>query len=201
MNGLLMMDGNVASQRRGGAFAQAMEDEVAKANPGFAALVARFGGGDVRRRGNVVDALRFGALSVVVAGLLTFGCGTYATLHLAAPSNALSGTPFTITVSATIGTSPDKVINSPVRFTSSDSAAILPPIYYFNANDAGSHTFTNGVTLMTVGSQSITATVVGAPGLTATANVTVSATSVAAEFKANTPQSERGVAALSELLK
>jgi hypothetical protein len=178
----------------GGAFPQVMEDEVAKANPGFAALVARFTGksarlgrANARRRGNVWDALRLSALSAAVAGLLTFGCGTYATLHLAAPSNALTGTPFTITVSAMIGTSPDKVINSPVRFTSSDSAAIVPPIYYFNANDAGSHTFTNGVTLMTAGSQSITATVVGAPGLTATANVTVSATSAAAQFKASAP--------------
>ena len=177
----------------GGAFPQVMEDEVAKANPGFAALVARFTGKSARfgranaSRGDVWDALRLSAWSAAVAGLLTFGCGTYATLHLAAPSNALTGTPFTITVSAMIGTSPDKVINSPVRFTSSDSAAILPPIYYFNANDAGSHTFPNGVTLMTAGSQSITATVVGAPGLTATANVTVSATSAAAQFKASAP--------------
>jgi hypothetical protein len=195
MNGLLMIDGSVCNHRPDGASPQVMEDEVAKANPGFSALVARFpwrstglGGGDIRRRRNVLDPLRLCALSAAVAGLLTFSCcGTYATLHLAAPSSAVEGSPFTITVSATIGTSPDKIINSPVRFSSSDSAAILPPVYYFNANDAGSHTFTDGVTLMTAGSQSITATVIGASGLTATANVTVSATSAAAQFKASAP--------------
>jgi hypothetical protein len=153
---------------------------MAKANPGFSALVARFPGRTARlgrsntRPGHGLAALRLCAFSAAVAGLLTFGCGTYATLQLAAPSTALTGAPFTITVSATIGTSPDRVINSPVRFTSSDRAAILPPVYYFNANDAGSHTFINGVTLRTAGNQSITATVFGASGLTATANVTVS---------------------------
>lgn len=153
---------------------------MAKVNPGFAALVARFPGKaahlgrDNTRPGPLLATLRLCAFSAAVAGLLTFGCGTYATLHLAAPASAVTGSAFTITVSATIGTSPDKVINSPIRFTSSDPAAVLPPPYYFfTANDAGSHTFTNGVTLMTAGSQSITVTVIGAPGLTATANVTV----------------------------
>jgi hypothetical protein len=164
---------------------------VAKANPGFSALVARFpprstglGGGNAPRRGNILQRLRLCALSAAAAGLLTISCGTYATLHLTAPSNALIGTPFTITVSATIGTSPDNVINSPVHFSSSDSSATLPPVYYFNANDAGSHTFINGVTLRTAGNQSITATVFGASGLTATANVIVSATTSAAQFSA-----------------
>ncbi len=167
-----------------------MEDEVVQVNSGFAALGARFPGDAHLRRGNapqwsVLAALRLCAFGA--AGLLTFGCGTYATLHLAAPSSAVTGSAFTITVSATIGTSPDKVINSPIRFTSSDPAAVLPPLYYFIANDAGSHTFTNGVTLMTAGSQSVTATIIGSPGLTATANVTVSATTTAMQFKVEVP--------------
>jgi hypothetical protein len=86
-----------------------------------------------------------------------------------------------------VGGSRDTIINSPIRFTSSDSAAVLPPIYYFNANDAGSHTFTNGVILTTAGSQSITATAVGASGLNGTANVTVSATTTATQFRASAP--------------
>ena len=107
-------------------------------------------------------------------GLLTFGCGTHATLVVTAPSSAVSASaPFTITVTAMVGGRRDTIINSPIRFSSSDNAAILPAVYYFTANDAGSHTFTNGVTLGTPGSQTITATVIGAPGLNGTANVTV----------------------------
>jgi hypothetical protein len=115
-------------------------------------------------------------LGALVAGLATFGCGTYATLQISAPSSAIAGSAFTITVTAMVGENRDTIINSPVKFTSSDPAAILPPIYNFNASDAGSHTFTNAVTLMTVGNQSITATVIGAAGLTGSAKVTVSAT-------------------------
>jgi hypothetical protein len=88
-----------------------------------------------------------------------------------------------------VGGNRDTIINSPVKFTSSDPAAILPPIYNFNASDAGSHTFTNGVTLMTVGNQSITATVIGAAGLTGSAKVTVSATAAAAQSQ----NRERGI--------
>ena len=118
--------------------------------------------------------LRLWALSAIVT--LTFSCGTQATLYISAPLSATSGVPFTVTVTAMIGGSRDRIINSVVRFTSSDSAAILPDRYEFTPNDAGSHTFTNGVTLMTAGSQTVTATIIDASALTATANVTVSTT-------------------------
>ena len=115
-------------------------------------------------------------MSALVAALATFGCATqHATLDITAPSTAVAGSPVTVTVTAMIGGNRDTIINSPIKFTSSDPAAILPPIYYFNANDAGSHTFTNGVTLMTAGRQSIAASVVGAAGLNGRANVTVTA--------------------------
>ena len=45
-----------------------------------------------------------------------------------------------------------------VKFSSSDTNAALPANYTFTAANAGTHTFTNGVTLKTVGTQSITAT-------------------------------------------
>ncbi len=45
-----------------------------------------------------------------------------------------------------------------IKFTSSDTKAGLPPNYTFTVASAGNHTFTNGVTLNTVGTQSITAT-------------------------------------------
>jgi len=114
---------------------------------------------------------------------VTFGCGTSATLDITAPSSAVAGSPFTITVTAMVGKSRDTIINSPIHFTSSDSAAVLPGVYYFTANDAGSHTFTNGVTLMTAGNQSITATVIGAPGLNGTTNVAVSAATALAQSR------------------
>ena len=140
----------------------------------FVRLIEKFSGRSAgRASGNTIAALGPWILSAVMAGLV--GCGSPATLHVAAPSSAVAGSPFTITVSATVGTKPDTVINSPTKFTSSDSNAVLPGIYYFVASDAGSHTFTNGVTLNTPGNQSITATVIGAPGLNATAHVTVTA--------------------------
>ena len=108
-----------------------------------------------------------------------FGCGAYA-LEISVPPTTISVSPFTITVTTMVGGNRDKIINSPIKFTSSDPTAVLPPIYYFNANDAGSHTFT-GVTWTTPGSQSITATVIGASGLNGTTNVRVSAASIATQ--------------------
>jgi len=45
-----------------------------------------------------------------------------------------------------------------VHFSSSDGQAVLPANYTFSASDAGTHSFTNGVTLKTAGTQSITGT-------------------------------------------
>lgn len=142
-----------------------------------------------------VAALSIRALSAAAAGLMTVGCGTHAILNITAPSSTVAGSPFTITVTAMVGASRDTIINSPVHFTSSDKAAVLPADYYFTPNDAGSHTFTNGVTLRTAGSQTITGTVIGAPGINGTASVTVSAANAmrfnvsapSRSFRSNTP--------------
>jgi hypothetical protein len=157
---------------------------VSNAKAGFVCVNASFSGAS-RRLGvrNVARALRLWAWGAAVAGFVTFGCGTPAILVINAPSSAVAGSPFTITVIAMVGGSRDTIINSPIHFTSSDSAAVLPGDYDFTANDAGSHTFTNGVTLMTVGNQSITATVIGAPGLNGTTNVTVSAATALAQSR------------------
>ena len=45
-----------------------------------------------------------------------------------------------------------------VSFTSTDASAVLPHDYTFAAADQGVHTFTNGVTLKTAGTQTITVT-------------------------------------------
>jgi hypothetical protein len=123
-----------------------------------------------------------------VATLLSFGCGTHAILNITAPANAVAGSPFTITVTAMVGQGRDTVINSSIVFTSSDSKATLPPRYYFTATDAGSHTFPNGVTLVTPGKQSITATVIGAPGIDGTTSVTVSPATTAMRLKISVPR-------------
>jgi hypothetical protein len=148
---------------------------------GFVRLEARSSHTSVRcGLGSVLAALRPWALSAAVAGLATFGCGTpHATLDIGVPSSAIASSPFTVTVTAMVGGSRDTVINSSIHFTSSDSAAVLPADYYFTATDAGSHAYTNGVTLMTAGSQTITATEIGVPGLHGTAYITVSAPTVA----------------------
>ena len=119
-------------------------------------------------------ALRLAMLIAAGAGFAMVSCGTAATLHITAPSSTVAGSPFTVTVAATIGARPDTVINSRIHFTSSDSAATLPGDYYYTPADAGSHTFPNGVILRSTGSQSITVFVVDASGLTATATVSVS---------------------------
>ena len=56
-----------------------------------------------------------------------------------------------------------------VHFTSTDTntGTVLPADYSFTAADAGAHTFTNGVTLATAGSQTVTVTDTNDSALTA----------------------------------
>lgn len=159
-------------------------DKVRRTSAGFGRSVARLSIKSARRGPRKRRAaLRLWALSVIVAAFAPFGCGAPATLQISAPSNVVAGTPFAVTLTAIVGGSRDTVINSAIHFTSSDRAAVLPPDYYFTANDAGSHTFTNGVILKTPGNQSITATTIGAPGLNGTANILVSAPATAMQFQ------------------
>jgi hypothetical protein len=103
------------------------------------------------------------------------GCATlHAVLDFTAPSTATAGSPFTVTVTATIDGKRDTIINSYISFTSSDPAAVLPSQYRFTPADAGSHTWTNGLILMTPGNQTISATIYDATGINGTAKVTVS---------------------------
>jgi hypothetical protein len=115
-------------------------------------------------------------LLLAAFGLMTFGCyEPTANLVISAPASAVSGTPFTVIVSAKVNGTPDTIFDSLVHFTSSDSAAVTPNYYQFTEADAGSHTFTNGVTFNTPGNQTVTATSTMTSYLSATANVTVSA--------------------------
>ena len=62
-----------------------------------------------------------------------------------------------------------------VHFTSTDPAAVLPANYTFTAADAGTHTFTGGVTLKTAGSRTVTATDTTDSSITGSQTVTVNA--------------------------
>lgn len=118
--------------------------------------------------------VRLYALIAALAAMSTSGCGTaHATLDFIAPSAATAGTPFTVTVNVLSQGKPDTVINSPIHFTSSDPAAVLPPDYYFAPADAGSHTWTNGFTLSTPGKQTISGAIFDATGINGSATLTV----------------------------
>src|SRR5205807_685433 len=80
-------------------------------------------------------------------------------LLIIAPDTVVSGMAFDVTV--TVQDAFNNTVTTylgTVQFTSTDNdpAVILPPDYPFTSNDAGMHTFVGGVTLITVGSQTIT---------------------------------------------
>jgi hypothetical protein len=111
-----------------------------------------------------------GAISVMAA--VSPGLATH--FSISAPASATAGSPFSITVTAL-----DSFNNScplyagTAHFTSTDGAAVLPTDYTFTAGDAGVHTFTNGVTLKTAGTKSVTVTDTAASSITGSASVTV----------------------------
>jgi hypothetical protein len=154
-----------------------VEDRLSNNDAGFLRFYERFSGRSARLGlGNTRGARLLWALSAAMALFVAFGCGSpVATLEISAPSSVIAGSPFTVTVTAMVEGRRDTIFNSPIRFSSSDSAAVLPADYVFTAADAGSHIFTNGVTFMSVGGQSIRAADTIASSITATANVTVTA--------------------------
>lgn len=130
-----------------------------------------------RRLGSGIapSSVRLCVLTTAIALSMTFGCGTpHAILDFSAPSTATAASPFTVTVTVTVGGTRDTIINSVISFTSSDPAAVLPAPYHFTPGDAGSHTWTNGFALMTPGNQTISASIFDASGINGTASVTVS---------------------------
>jgi hypothetical protein len=124
------------------------------------------------------NSARFGllrALSVAMAGLVSFSCGSsHAILEISVPAAVVAGSPFTATVTAMYNGQRDTSIDGPIHFTTSDKAAALPTLYVFTAADAGSHTFT-GLTLVTPGSQTMTVSDYDATPIAGTVNIMVSA--------------------------
>jgi len=113
--------------------------------------------------------------------------GPAASLSITAPATAMKGQPFDITVTALDrlgnvssgspgGGGPPPYAGT-VHFTSTDRRALLPPDYTFNALDAGIHKF-SGVTLMTPGNETITASDVANPSIVGTSrNINVARSS------------------------
>src|SRR5439155_738170 len=77
-----------------------------------------------------------------------------------------------------------------VHFTKSDSGtgSSVPADYIFVAGDNGVHTFTNGVTFVTAGSQSVTANDTATGWITGSATVAVTA-AAASHFRIAAPSS------------
>jgi len=126
------------------------------------------------RKGKTLPARGLWALTAIAVSMM-FGCGnSHAILNFTAPTTATAGSPFTVTVTVTIDGNRDTVINSPIHFTSSDPAAVLPGDYSFTPADAGSHTWTNGFVLKTPGNQSISGSIFDAAGINGNAMLTVS---------------------------
>ena len=102
-------------------------------------------------------------------------------LSISAPATATAGKPFSITVTAydpynNVATA----YRGTVHFASTDRLAALPSNYTFTASDNGVHLFQNGVTMMTAGTQVITATTTTTPSVNGSASVTVSSEGPAA---------------------
>jgi phospholipase/lecithinase/hemolysin len=85
-------------------------------------------------------------------------------LTVATPASVSAGTAFSVTVTAwdAYGNLATNYTGT-VTLTSTDGAATLPGPYTFTAADQGVHTFVNGVTLTSSGTQTITATGTAVP--------------------------------------
>jgi Domain of unknown function (DUF5050) len=135
-------------------------------------------GGDIRRAnldgsGQEILITGLNAPSIIALDLGAPGTALY--FAVAAPASASAGSPFDITVTA-LDPYGNTAVNyqGTVTFSTSDTdpGVVLPADYTFTAADAGVQTFTGGVTLITPGDQTITATDT-ASGITRSVTVTV----------------------------
>ena len=96
-------------------------------------------------------------------------------LQITASQDAVSGTPFDVTLAAVdpFG-NVDMSYAGTATWTSSDTdpGVVLPADYTFQASDSGMHIFPTGVTLLTVGDQTVTANDTSS-GITGSVTVTV----------------------------
>ena len=121
--------------------------------------------------------------SISGSAVVTVAAASATSLTVTAPAGTVAGVPFSVVVTAkdtfgNIATGYSGV----VHFTKSDSnaGAAVPADYTFvPGSDAGVHTFSAGVKLATVGSQTVTATDAGNGSISGSAAVTVTPASAA----------------------
>ena len=103
-----------------------------------------------------LEATSASGKSITEVSLQANGPATH--FPLGYPGPATAGVPLTVTLKAYdgFGNVADGYTGT-VRFTSTDTAATLPPDYTFTLTDHGEHTFTNGFTFRTAGTYSLTA--------------------------------------------
>jgi hypothetical protein len=134
------------------------------------------------------------ATSSITGTSNTIVVGAAAATHLtvSAPSSATAGTAFSVTVTALDGFgNTASSYRGTVHFTRSDNAAgsAVPANYTFVAGDNGAHTFANGVTLVTAGNQTVTATDTVTGSITGTSNSIAVSPAAATHFTVSTPNS------------
>jgi hypothetical protein len=113
-----------------------------------------------------------------IAGNATIAVQAGAATHLVitAPQSTVAGSSLDVTVAALdLYGNADANYAGTVAFASTDSASgsVLPADYTFTSADKGTHTFSGGVTLLSAGSRTITATDKSNGSFTATANLQV----------------------------
>ena len=132
-------------------------------------------------------------LTVNAGGTITatYTLQTATSIDVSAPSQATAGSPFTITV--TIKDQHGNTMTGytgAVNFTSTDTPAVLPANYTFQASDAGSKTFS--ATLKTAGLKTITAKDTAVNTITGSAQVTVNPTTASQFTFSSTSQTTAG---------
>jgi uncharacterized repeat protein (TIGR01451 family) len=113
-----------------------------------------------------------------VNGVVQIAAQTVTHFSITAPATTTAGAPFSITVAALdAGNSVVTGYTGTVHFTKTDSGtgSAVPADYTFVAGDLGEHAFTNGVTFVTAGNQTITATDTANASITGNATVSVNA--------------------------
>jgi hypothetical protein len=124
---------------------------------------------------------------------VNYASQTVTQFTVSTPASVSAGSPFSVTVTAkdASGNTVTGYTGS-VTFTATDTAAgiTLPSDYTFTADDHGVHTFTNGATLKTAGSQTITVTDKTVSAITGTSNgISVGATAASKLAFLNVPAS------------
>ncbi len=79
-----------------------------------------------------------------------------------------------------------------IHFTSTDSAATLPPDYIFSGSDAGQHSFSNAITLQTPGLQTATVADSVMSGIIGSQTITVNAVSSGSSSSSDTSSTSSG---------